>query len=84
MIYQKKNLIEAGKYMNIRGKSYTLKHMEILKISQSYILHGGPGESCYDFSFHQSERLKDSLYVIMMIKEVFVAQKKLLKTKLLD
>ena len=32
----KKNLIEAGKYMNIRGKSYTLKHMEILKISQSY------------------------------------------------
>ena len=32
----KENLIEAGKYMNIRGKSYTLKHMEILKISQSY------------------------------------------------
>ncbi|WP_235622624.1 alpha/beta fold hydrolase [Bacillus mycoides] len=29
-------------------------------------LYGGPGESCYDFSFHQAERLKDSLYVIMI------------------
>lgn len=43
-----------------------LKRMEILKINQSLYLHGGPGESCYDFSFHQAERLKDYLYVIMI------------------
>ena len=39
--------------------------MEILKISQSYTCMV-MGESCYDFSFHQAERLKDSLYVIMI------------------
>lgn len=39
--------------------------MEILKISQSYTCMV-VGESCYDFSFHQAERLKDSLYVIMI------------------
>ncbi|WRP04622.1 alpha/beta hydrolase [Rossellomorea aquimaris] len=27
-------------------------------------LHGGPGESCYDFSFHQSERLGKHFYLI--------------------
>ena len=45
-------------------------------------MHGGPGESCYDFSFHQAERLKDSfIYVIMIDQKVSVAQKKLLKTE---
>ncbi len=29
-------------------------------------MHGGPGESCSDFSFSSTERLKDSLYVIMI------------------
>jgi proline iminopeptidase len=27
-------------------------------------LHGGPGESCFDFTYHQAERLQDEFYVI--------------------
>ena len=62
----KKNLIEAGKYMNIRGKKLYVETHGNPKNKPVLYLHGGPGESCYDFSFHQSERLKDSLYVIMI------------------
>lgn len=60
------NLIEAGKYMNIRGKKlYVETHGNPTNKAVLY-LHGGPGDSCYDFSFHQAERLKNSLYVIMI------------------
>ncbi|OTX87712.1 alpha/beta hydrolase [Bacillus cereus] len=62
----KKNLIEAGKYMNIRGKKLYVETHGNPKNKPVLYLHGGPGESCYDFSFHQAERLKDSLYVIMI------------------
>ncbi|MBY6036632.1 alpha/beta hydrolase [Fictibacillus nanhaiensis] len=27
-------------------------------------LHGGPGESCYDFTYHQAERLSEDFFVI--------------------
>ncbi|PEX91583.1 alpha/beta fold hydrolase [Bacillus cereus] len=62
----KANLIEAGKYMNIRGKKLYVETHGSPKNEPVLYLHGGPGESCYDFSFHQAERLKDSLYVIMI------------------
>ncbi|MBJ8106328.1 MULTISPECIES: alpha/beta fold hydrolase [Bacillus cereus group] len=62
----KANLIEAGKYMNIRGKKLYVETHGSPKNKPVLYLHGGPGESCYDFSFHQAERLKDSLYVIMI------------------
>ncbi|HDR7706348.1 TPA: alpha/beta hydrolase [Bacillus thuringiensis] len=62
----KANLIEAGKYMNIRGKKLYVETHGNPKNKPVLYLHGGPGESCYDFSFHQAERLKDSLYVIMI------------------
>ncbi|PGS38610.1 alpha/beta hydrolase [Bacillus cereus] len=58
------NLIEAGKYMNIRGKKLYVETHGNPKNKPVLYLHGGPGESCYDFSFHQAERLKDSLYTI--------------------
>ncbi|WP_242241746.1 alpha/beta fold hydrolase [Bacillus cereus group sp. BfR-BA-01309] len=61
-----KNLIEAGKYMNIRGKKLYAETHGNPKNKPVLYLHGGPGESCYDFSFHQAERLKDSLYVMMI------------------
>lgn len=62
----KANLIEVGKYMNIRGKKLYVETHGNLKNKPVLYLHGGPGESCYDFSFHQAERLKDSLFVIMI------------------
>ncbi|MFK4428942.1 proline iminopeptidase [Bacillus sp. RC54] len=52
--------------MNIRGKKLYVETYGNLKNKPVLYLHGGPGESCYDFSFHQAERLKDSLYVIMI------------------
>lgn len=60
------NLIETGKYMKIRGKKLYVETHGNPKNKPVLYLHGGPGESCYDFSFHQGERLKDSLYVIMI------------------
>ncbi|MFK4377765.1 proline iminopeptidase [Bacillus sp. RC218] len=62
----KANLMETGKYMNIRGKKLYVETHGSPKNKPVLFLHGGPGESCYDFSFHQAERLKDSLYVIMI------------------
>jgi len=52
--------------MNIRGKKLYVETHGSPKNKPVLYLHGGPGESCYDFSFHQAERLKDSLYVIMI------------------
>ncbi|HDR4559303.1 alpha/beta fold hydrolase [Bacillus cereus] len=60
------SLIEAGEYMNIRGKKLYVETHGNPKNKPVLYLHGGPGESCYDFSFHQAERLKDYLYVIMI------------------
>ena len=59
-------MIEAGEYMHIRGKKLYVETHGNPKNKPVLYLHGGPGESCYDFSFHQAERLKDSLYVIMI------------------
>ncbi|PES62020.1 alpha/beta hydrolase [Bacillus cereus] len=52
--------------MIIRGKKLYVETHGSPKNKPVLFLHGGPGESCYDFSFHQAERLKDSLYVIMI------------------
>lgn len=60
------NLIETGGYINIRGKKLYVETHGNPKNKPVLYLHGGPGESCYDFSFHQAERLKNSLYVIMI------------------
>ncbi|PFS16598.1 alpha/beta hydrolase [Bacillus cereus] len=52
--------------MIIRGKKLYVETHGSPKNKPVLFLHGGPGESCSDFSFHQAERLKDSLYVIMI------------------
>lgn len=62
----KANLIETGKYMHIRGKKIYVETHGNPKNNPVLYLHGGPGESCYDFSYHQAERLKDFLFVIMI------------------
>ena len=77
------NLIETGEYMNIRGKKLYVETHGNPKNKPVLYLHG-EGESCYDFSFHQAERLKDSLYVIMIDQRGVGRSEKLLKTKLLD
>ncbi|TKI96447.1 alpha/beta fold hydrolase, partial [Bacillus wiedmannii] len=62
----KANLIETGKYMHIRGKKIYVETHGNPKNNPVLYLHGGPGESCYDFSYHQAERLKGALFVIMI------------------
>ncbi|MGE7851818.1 alpha/beta fold hydrolase [Bacillus paramycoides] len=55
-----------GKLINIRGKKLYVETHGSPENKPILYLHGGPGESCYDFSFHQAERLKDSLYLITL------------------
>jgi proline iminopeptidase len=55
-----------GQLIPIRGKHlYVEQHGEERYPAVLY-LHGGPGESCFDFSYHQANRLKGSLRVIML------------------
>ncbi|AQQ55551.1 alpha/beta fold hydrolase [Planococcus lenghuensis] len=56
--------MKQGKMVKIRGKDmyvelYGEEHEEAI-----LYLHGGPGESCYDFSFHQAERLSTRFKVV--------------------
>lgn len=41
-----------------------MRHTDSVENPALLYLHGGPGESCYDFSAHQPTRLKDDFYVI--------------------
>ncbi|MCA1054013.1 alpha/beta hydrolase [Rossellomorea aquimaris] len=53
-----------GELIEIRGKKlYVEVHGPEDKPAVLY-LHGGPGESCHDFSFHQSERLGKDVRLI--------------------
>lgn len=55
-----------GKLIEIRGKKlYVEIHGEEHKNSVLY-LHGGPGESCYDFSYHQAKKLSESMNLILI------------------
>lgn len=51
-------------YINVRGKEM---YVEIHGDENDYpllYLHGGPGESCYEFCYHQAERLQDEFKFI--------------------
>ncbi|WP_336989637.1 alpha/beta hydrolase [Bacillus infantis] len=53
-----------GKLILIRGKKlYVEIHGEHNSKAVLY-LHGGPGESCFDFSYHQAERLSKTMKLI--------------------
>lgn len=55
-----------GKLIEIRGKKlYVEIHGEKHKNVVLY-LHGGPGESCYDFSYHQAKKLSESMKLILI------------------
>ncbi|MGR3764351.1 alpha/beta hydrolase [Rossellomorea sp. NS-SX7] len=48
----------------IRGKGIHIETYGDKELPALLYLHRGPGESCYDFSFHQSSRLKEHFYLI--------------------
>ncbi|MCA1054273.1 alpha/beta hydrolase [Rossellomorea aquimaris] len=53
-----------GRLMNIRGKDlYVEIHGSETNTPLLYI-HGGPGQGCYDFSYHQAERLQEDVRLI--------------------
>ncbi len=53
-----RNLIE------IRGKKLYVEEFGLKDKPVVLFLHGGPGESCFDFTFHQSHRLHNHFRVI--------------------
>ncbi len=53
-----------GKLIEVRGKQLYVEEYGTKENPPLLYLHGGPGESCYDFTFHQRERLQDDFYVI--------------------
>lgn len=55
-----------GKLIEVRGKKlYVEIHGENHNNAVLY-LHGGPGESCYDFSYHQAKKLSASMKLILI------------------
>ncbi|PFA67168.1 alpha/beta hydrolase [Bacillus sp. AFS015802] len=52
--------------MTIRGKGLHVETYGSAKDPALLYLHGGPGESCYDFSFHQRERLGENLFLVLI------------------
>ncbi|PEY37088.1 alpha/beta hydrolase [Bacillus cereus] len=61
---QEKEVLLQGKMVKVRGKKlYVEMHGSLEKHPVLY-LHGGPGEMCFDFSYHQAHRLQDSFRFI--------------------
>ena len=50
--------------MTIRNKGIHVETHGSKESPALLYLHGGPGESCYDFSFHQSGRLGKHFYLV--------------------
>ncbi|MGY0694697.1 alpha/beta fold hydrolase [Virgibacillus sp. FSP13] len=56
--------ISNQNFLNVRGKDM---YVEIHGKADAYpllYLHGGPGESCYEFCYHQAERLQEDFRLI--------------------
>ncbi|MCA1058770.1 alpha/beta hydrolase [Rossellomorea aquimaris] len=50
--------------MTIQGKGLHVETYGSRANPALLYLHGGPGESCYDFSFHQRDRLSKDLFLV--------------------
>jgi proline iminopeptidase len=61
---RKREKMKKGKLMNIRGKGLYVEEYGPQNEEAILYLHGGPGESCYDFSFEQAEKLAGNFRVI--------------------
>ncbi|MGD6802774.1 alpha/beta fold hydrolase [Rossellomorea aquimaris] len=53
-----------GNRINIREKDLYVEVYGAEDQDAILYLHGGPGESCYDFSFEQAEKLGENFYVV--------------------
>ncbi|WJE15158.1 alpha/beta hydrolase [Halobacillus sp. ACCC02827] len=55
-----------GNFRKVRGTHlYVERYGSDDKVPVLY-LHGGPGESCFDFTYHQKARLSDDLHIIAL------------------
>lgn len=59
-------MLANSKMMKVRGKELYVETYGLPDKQAVLYLHGGPGEMCYDFSYHQAHRLQDSFYLIMI------------------
>ncbi|WP_421378457.1 alpha/beta fold hydrolase [Bacillus salacetis] len=56
--------MKQGELINIRGKGLYVEIYGSAEKDAILYLHGGPGESCYDFSVAQAEKLAENFMVI--------------------
>lgn len=63
---QEKKLLIPGEMMRVRGKKLYVEMYGSLENPPVLYLHGGPGEMCFDFSYHQAHRLQDFLRLIVI------------------
>jgi proline iminopeptidase len=56
--------MKQGNFYPIRGKDLYVEEYGSNNKEAILYLHGGPGESCYDFSYHQSSRFQDQFRLI--------------------
>ncbi|MFJ8529033.1 alpha/beta fold hydrolase [Bacillus sp. NPDC094106] len=61
---QEKEVLLQGKMMEVRGKKLYVETYGSIENPSVLYLHGGPGEMCYDFSYHQAHRLQDFFRLI--------------------
>jgi proline iminopeptidase len=53
-----------GSLINIRGKDLYVEIYGSENNTPLLYIHGGPGQGCYDFSYHQAERLQEEVRLI--------------------
>ena len=63
---QEKEALLQGKMMQVRGKKLYVEMYGSLENPPVLYLHGGPGEMCFDFSYHQVHRLQDFFRLIVI------------------
>ncbi|WP_017149745.1 alpha/beta fold hydrolase [Bacillus bingmayongensis] len=61
---QDKEVLLQGRLLEVRGKKLYVEMYGSRENHPVLFLHGGPGEMCFDFSYHQAHRLQDFLWLI--------------------
>ncbi len=61
---QEKEVLLQGEMMKVRGKKIYVETYGSGENHSVLYLHGGPGEMCFDFTYHQAHRLQDTFRLI--------------------